>query len=147
MAVFFESGAPNRVLFKEKHVHTVETTITAGDLAAAVAKNTSLRTFVGKGSAVNSVLAMTVGHQQQLFAYLEKSRKNDLDKIKKASGMVVLDNIPVFGCVIVKDVARVKGTLKLGFIRSTNTKWAITHFGRHDWKGSSILKPETTLKV
>jgi len=147
MKIEFESGDPTQVLFKEKHLITVTENISVSTLIDVANKNTSLRTFVGKQVSGNSIMAMTLAHQQMLFQWLIKNKASTINKIKKGDSPYDISGIPCFGCVIFKDVARAKGALTLGLQRKTGTVWVISHFSRHDWTGSVKLTQNLLLKV
>jgi len=147
MKIEFESGDPTQVLFKEKHLLTVTENITVSTLVAVANKNTSLRTFVGKQVSGNSIMAMTLAHQQMLFQWLVKNKASTINKIKKGDAPYDISGIPCYGCVIFKDVARAGGSLTLGLQRKTGTVWMISHFARHDWTGSVKLAADRLLKV
>lgn len=141
-SIEFESGRDDgRTLFAEKHLCSVAAGTTVGDALTQAAKNTKSRTFVGKAVPVNSIMAMTLGQQEQLKAWLLKYKGTDVNpgKLPKSGeSPKVISGITVFGCVIQKKKdgtyeARAGGALSLGFNKRTGSVATITHFHAHDW--------------
>lgn len=136
------SGYP--VLFWEKHVHIITTTVTVGALKDIAQKASSTRTFGGQGASQSSVMCMTLGQSEALLAWILKNKAAQLAKITK-SAMTDIGGIPVYGAIVTqnnklkKTFARGGGTLTLGLTKTTNTIVSIVHFGAHDWDGSFAM--------
>ena len=127
----------------------INTTKTVSQLLDEASKAGSSRTFGGQGAAVNTVMGLTIGQRESLFAWLLQNKAAALGKVTKDT-MSEISDIPNIGCVIAKDrsgnmAARGGGTLTLGFIKQTGTIVIINHFSRHNWDGSFILATSRSL--
>jgi len=123
------------MLFMEKHVRTISGNVTVQGLVDMEAKARGSRNFAGSTKvAVNTLLCMTVGQQESLFAWLDKLKGSELAKVKKAD-MTDISGIPINGCIVNNGEAWGGGTFTLGFSRATGTIVLIVHLGRWDWTG------------
>ncbi len=133
---FQKSDSGHPPLFQEKHVRTISADVTVQSLIDLEAKAKSSRNFAATTKVdVNTLLCMTLGQQQALFAWLEKNKATDLAKVKKGD-MTDISGIPINGVIVYNGEAWGGGTFTLGFSKATGTVTEVVHLGRWDWTGT-----------
>jgi len=149
--VEFEKGEGGTIRFQEKHIRTIETTTAISNLLAEESSGMVSRNW-GKAkedrAAKNTLLCMTIGHQQALFSNLLKYKASELSKIKRnADTYTNVSGIQLGGCAIVDGEAWYGGTWTLGIVRATGTVLRIVHLGYWDWTGRGKIAPTATFTV